>query len=194
MPELPDLVYVADVLGRALGGRRVAAARVGDPTVLRLMIPEPFPAALLGRRFVGVERRGHFLRFEFGGAGQGDGAAATPEPEPGGNLLLVVNAMLVGRYRLLAAEEAAREKDPVALGLAIRWDDGRELRYLDEKRMGKVYVVRAAAEQQVPVYGALGIEVLSPQLDRARFRALARGRRDQVRRFLMDKQTLASIG
>jgi formamidopyrimidine-DNA glycosylase len=60
--------------------------------------------------------------------------------------------------------------------------------------MGKVYVVRAAAEQQVPVYGALGIEVLSPKLDRAQFRALARGRRDQVRRFLMDKQTLASIG
>jgi formamidopyrimidine-DNA glycosylase len=177
VPELPDLVHVERVLAGALAGERIAAARTGDPTVLRVMIPEPFPATLDGRTLAEVRRRGHFMRFALSG-----------------DVVLVINAMLVGKYRLLEAGDAAREKDPVALGLALTFEGGRELRYIDDKRMGKVYVARAADEGAIPVYGALGIEVLSPELDGERFRALARGRRDQVRSFLMDKRTLASIG
>ena len=150
---------------------------MGDPTVLRLMVPEPFPGVVVGRTIEGVERRGHFLRFAFEDA-----------------LVLVVNAMLVGKYRLLSEEEAGREKDPGALGLALVLDDGRELRYIDDKRMGKVYVARAIDEDRIPVYATLGIDLLSPAFDREAFRRLARGRRDQTRAFLMDKSALASLG
>ncbi len=177
MPELPDLVHVARVLSSALVGRRVVAARTGDPTVLRLMVPGDFPAAVTGRTLVLLERRGHFMRFGFDG-----------------DLALIVNAMLVGKYRLLPPAEARREKDPVALGFALAFDDGSELRYIDDKRMGKVYVVPADEEAQIPVYSELGVDVLSPAFDRERFQQLVRGRRDQVRPFLMDKRALASIG
>jgi ribosomal protein S13 len=44
------------------------------------------------------------------------------------------------------------------------------------------------------VFGNLGIDVISPGFDRARFADLVRRRRDQVRMFLMDKSALASIG
>ncbi|HEX2657708.1 MAG TPA: DNA-formamidopyrimidine glycosylase family protein [Polyangia bacterium] len=175
MPELPDLVHVEKVLSAALSGRTVVAARVGDPTVLRLMLPGDLPTALVGQVVRTVERRGHFMRFGFDG-----------------DLVLVVNAMLVGKYRLLPP--AAREKDPVALGFALHFDDGSELRYLDDKRMGKVYVARVADEATIPVYAALGVDLLSPDFTRERFLKLARGRRDQARMFLMDKAALASIG
>jgi formamidopyrimidine-DNA glycosylase len=108
--------------------------------------------------------------------------------------VLVVNAMLVGRYRLLTSADAAREKDPVALGFALAFDDGRELRYVDDKRMGKVYVATHADEERIPVYAALGLDVMSPAFTREAFLALTRRRRDQVRPFLMDKGALASIG
>jgi formamidopyrimidine-DNA glycosylase len=191
VPELPDLVRVERVLSAALAGKRITGARTGDPTVLRVMVPEPFPATLVGRRLNDVQRRGHFMRFALEG-----------------DLVMVVNAMLVGRYRLRppaatprpkddkkdATKDGKKDKDPLALGLALVFEDGTEMQYLDEKRMGKVYAAPLANETGIPVYGALGIEVLSPALDAARFRALARGRRDQVRSFLMDKRTLASIG
>ena len=177
MPELPDLVHVERVLGERLIGRRVTAARTGDPTVLRMMIPGDFAAALVGQVVRSVERRGHFMRFGFDG-----------------DVLLVVNAMLVGKYRLLAPDEARPDKDPVALGFALVFDDAAELRYLDDKRMGKVYVARPADEAQIPVYNELGVDLLSPAFDRARFEQIAKGRRDQVRPFLMDKRALASIG
>ena len=69
MPELPDLVHVEDVLRGALVGKTIAAARTGDPTVLRIMVREPFPGVLVGRRLEAIERRGHFMRFALEGAG-----------------------------------------------------------------------------------------------------------------------------
>jgi len=177
MPELPDLVHVEAGLRAAVMGKRIAAARTGDPTVLRVMVSEPFPAVLVGRTLEGVERRGHFIRFALDGG-----------------LVLVVNAMLVGRYRLVPRGVDSPKKDPRALGLALVFADAPELQYLDDKRMGKVYVARAADEGTIPIYGQLGIDVLSPGFTRDALGKLVAKRRDQVRAFLMDKRTLASIG
>src|SRR3569623_1355571 len=97
MPELPDLVHVERVLGERLTGRTITGARTGDPTVLRMMAPGDFAAALVGQTVKAVERRGHFMRFGFDG-----------------DVVLVVNAMLVGKYRLLSPEEAREETGPSA--------------------------------------------------------------------------------
>jgi formamidopyrimidine-DNA glycosylase len=175
MPELPDLVHVEAGLRAAVGGKRIAAARTGDPTVLRLMLAEPFPAVLVGRTVETIDRRGHFMRFGLSG-----------------DVVLVINAMLVGRYKLMAPEGG--KKDPRALGLALVFDGGPELQYVDEKRMGKVYVASAAGEAQIPVYGKLGLDVMAPAFTRAAFGKAIAKRRDQVRAFLMDKGALASIG
>jgi formamidopyrimidine-DNA glycosylase len=178
MPELPDLVHVEDVLRGALAGKTISAARTGDPTVLRLMVREPFPGLLVGRRLETIDRRGHFMRF---GLDAG--------------LVIVVNAMLAGRYKLIPpGPGAARKKDPRALGLALAFADAPELQYVDDKRMGKVYVARAEDEKQIPVYGELGPDLLSLAFTRAAFDAAIAKRRDQVRAFLMDKRALASLG
>ena len=181
MPELPDLVHVEAGLRAAVVGKRIASARTGDPTVLRIMVTEPFPAVLAGRTLAGVERRGHFMRFALDS-----------------DLVVVVNAMLVGRYRLVpprARRRAAKaKKDPRSLGLALVFEGAPELHYLDDKRMGKVYVARAADEATIPIYGQLGADVLSPAFTREAFGKLIARRRDQVRAFLMDKRALASIG
>src|ERR1700759_2906939 len=60
--------------------------------------------------------------------------------------------------------------------------------------MGTGYAARPADEAQIAVYNELGVDLLSPAFDRARFEKIAKGRRDQVRPFLMDKRALASIG
>jgi formamidopyrimidine-DNA glycosylase len=179
VPELPDLVRVEDELRRELVGRRIEAARTGDPLVLRVMVREPFPAVLVGRLLEDVARRGHFMRFALEGG-----------------LVIVVNAMLVGRYRLVPRADGATKtkKDPISLGLALTFDAGPELQYLDDKRMGKVYVAAAADEAKIPVYGQLGVDLLSPAFTREAFGALVAKRRDQVRMFLMDKSALASLG
>ncbi len=65
--------------------------------------------------------------------------------------MIVINAMLVGRYKLVPPLPAAeRKKDPRALGLALAFAQAPELQYLDEKRMGKVYVARPEDEGRSP--------------------------------------------
>jgi formamidopyrimidine-DNA glycosylase len=141
------------------------------------MIDEPLGAALRGRHVTSVDRRGHFMRFGIEG-----------------DRVIVINAMLVGKYRLLAPAQLEGKKDPRALGLALALASRNELHYIDDKRMGKVYVARAADESQIPVYGQLGADVMSPAFTRETFGAILRKRRDQTRMFLMDKRALASIG
>jgi len=177
MPELPDLAHIEAKLRPALVGQQIADARTGDPTVLRMMVDEPLGAALRARHITSVDRRGHFMRFGIEG-----------------DRVIVINAMLVGKYRLLAPAQLEGKKDPRALGLALALATGIELHYIDDKRMGKVYVARAADENQIPVYGQLGIDVTSPAFTREAFGAILRKRRDQTRMFLMDKRALASIG
>jgi formamidopyrimidine-DNA glycosylase len=55
-------------------------------------------------------------------------------------------------------------------------------------------VARAADEKTIPVYGQLGLDVLSPAFTRDALAAVIAKRRDQVRAFIMDKRALASIG
>jgi formamidopyrimidine-DNA glycosylase len=174
MPELPDLVHIEAKLREALIGHRIVAARTGDPLVLRIMVRDPFPALLVGRAVAEVVRRGHFICFGLDG-----------------ELFIAVNLMLAGRFQLLPRAEA---KLPVALALALEMDDGRELRIVDDKRMAKVYVAGRADAAQIPVLGKLGVEIFSPQFTPEKFRALIAKRRDQVRQFLMDKETIASVG
>jgi formamidopyrimidine-DNA glycosylase len=180
MPELPDLVHVEAKLQAAIRGFHVTGVRIGDPTVLRIMVPGELDAALVGKTLTAVERRGHFMLFGFGPP-----------------LTIAVNCMLAGRFVLASPAD----KSPRAMGFALALRPAKatgpatiELRYVDDKRMGKVYVAPTDRLKEIPQLGTLGVDLLSPAFTLEAFRALARKRRDQVRAFLMDKSALASIG
>lgn len=173
MPELPDLEYIVSVLGPELRGRRIHQARVKNPVVLRLGVPETLQQVCQGQAFGGCWRHGQFVLLGVGEAHE-----------------LIVNPMLAGRFRLCDV----REKTEGSLCLAFTLEGGKELRYLDEKRMGKVYVVPAGDRRAVVGFDRIGVEPLSAEFTVDRLRELLRGRRDQVRAFLLDKSAVAAVG
>ncbi|MGE0454889.1 MAG: DNA-formamidopyrimidine glycosylase family protein [Vicinamibacteria bacterium] len=170
MPELPDLLHVVARLRERLTGRALLAERVKEPVVLRCLVPGNL-SLLLGRRLEDVLRRSHFVALRFEG------------------LDLAINPMLAGRFRF--CEPGAR--DEAALAFALGFGDV-ELRYLDDKKMGKAYLMARDDWAAVPGFQAGGIDVLSRELSAERFVSLLKHRRDQVRVFLMDKRALDSIG
>jgi formamidopyrimidine-DNA glycosylase len=179
MPERPDLDYAVPILRDALVGRTVVGVRIRKPVVLRLAVAGTAAGLLVGQRFIAVARRAHFVRF------------ALDPPAGATRLELVVAPMLAGRFALAGAGERA----PGDLALAIELEGGRELRYRDDVQMGKVYVLAAGDDRAVPGLDAAGVDALDPEaFDRASFRALARGRRDQAKVFLMDKRAIDSLG
>jgi formamidopyrimidine-DNA glycosylase len=170
MPELPDLLHIQARLRAQLLGRTVTAERVRDPVVLRFAVRGNL-SLLLGRALDDLVRHAHFLVFRFEG------------------LDLAVNPMLAGRFRL----SAPGERDEATLVFALAFDDV-ELRYLDEKKMGKAYLIARGDWKAAPGMQAGGVDILSPQFTRERFVSLLKHRRDQVRVFLLDKTALDSLG
>jgi formamidopyrimidine-DNA glycosylase len=171
VPELPDLLYVMGILRPALVGQTVAGERLTAPVVLRSLVQGDL-SLLVGRTLDELMRRAHFLVFRFG------------------DLDLAVNPMLAGRFKL--AVPGSRLEATAAF--VLTFEPGPELRYLDDKKMGKAYLLPAGAWKGVPGMEGGGLDVLSPDFTLERFRERLRGRRDQVRAFVMDKRALDSLG
>lgn len=174
MPERPDLEYLVPRLDECLRGASIGDVVVHKPVVVRVAVPGDLKGLLVGRTFRRVERHGAFVAFSL-----------APNDR-----FLAIHPMLAGRFWV--GDAGAKRAADTAVTFALT--DGRELRYRDDKQMGKVWLVDPARVDAIPRWGDLGVDVLSPAFDRARFGTLAKGRRDQVKLFLLDHAALDHLG
>ena len=172
MPEIPDLEASRAILSRRLAGVRIESVDVPRATVLRVPVDD-FRARLTGATFGAIERRGKFLLFHLAG---GD--------------VLVVNAMLAGRHYYSAPET----RRPARLCYALALSDGHELRYVDPRFMGKVYLVAEGALDSIPQIAEMGPDVLDAALTEEAFLERLRRYRGQVKSVLVNPKFVAGIG
>lgn len=172
MPEWPDLHVLGGRLVAAFANRRVAAVRVHDPLVLRAT--RPLDEALVGRTLVDVAHRGKFLVFVFD-----DGTR------------VVVKPMLSGLFDAVPTQSKLR----ATTAFALSFDGGTDLRYRDETRMGKVYLVeRDASADTVPAFAGQGPEAGALPWTADEFARRARSTRRELRNLLMDQAFVSGIG
>lgn len=179
MPELPELEVVREVLQRRVVGRRIAAVEVlppGGPVVVRDLTQLGFVEALTGASFAAVYRRGKFLLLSVDRA----------DTVPALRWHLVLNPKLTGRLQLVVPSVRRHARTHVV----FRLSDGAELRYVDQKQMGQLYLVRDPIE--VPDFATLGPEPLAIPLDE--FRARLRLFRGEIKGILTRGDLVAGIG
>ena len=124
MPEVPDLEAIRGFFNAHVVGETVARVDVFVPVVIRVPRDE-FVRLLTGESFGEVHRHGKFLLF----------------PLASGRIL-VINPMLTGALQFCPAAERTQKKTCVVLGMS----GGQELRYLDDRQMGKVYYIGEGQE------------------------------------------------
>ncbi len=172
MPEWPDLHVLRGRIAKAVAGKRVTAVRLHDPLVLRAT--RPFDAALQGRMLADVAHRGRFLAFTFD-----DGTR------------VVVNPMLSGLFDLVAPSTKLKAKT----AFALTFENGVDLRYRDDTRMGKVYLLApGASDADVPQYSSQGEEAGALGWSADEFAKRAKATRRELRNLLMDGEFIAGIG
>ncbi len=183
MPEIPELEHVAQVLTERIGGRSISSVEVPKPIVVRLPRPD-FEAGLLGARIEHVERRGKFLLWY---TDRGS--------------VMAVNPMLNGRFQWMAGADGlgaplkAHARTCVALRFASEHDDARlGLRYIDERVLGKIYLVDADELDSVPVLNEQGPDALDPALTQELFLQRLKRHRGQVKNVLVNAKFIAGIG
>ena len=135
MPEAPDLEVIKEFLHRSVVGCRVEAATVQRPTVVRSMVGAgEFAQDIVGRTPEQVVRRGKFLLIGFSG-----------------DRWLAINPMLTGALQYCQAQDRVLKKTCFILSFDQGSSgQGAQLRYLDDRQMGKVYYLPEDQLSQVP--------------------------------------------
>ena len=170
MPEIPDLEAIRGFLNQRLPGVQIERAEFLIPVVFRVPKDE-FIQTLEGNVFGETQRRGKFLIFSL---------------ESGH--LLVINAMITGRFQYLQPKTKRRARTCMALSLA----DGWELRYADDRVMGKVYLVPAGGLSSVPQFAEMGPDAL--EVSSEEFAERIRRFRGQIKNILVNHRFIAGIG
>jgi formamidopyrimidine-DNA glycosylase len=177
MPELPEVETVARGVDARVRGDQIAEAWFGSHK-------EPFKASprrqqkiLEGRRILSVHRTGKHIVCELGPA---DGRN---DEEPSAQW--IVHLGMTGRLlvttpdALLAPHTHAR----------VRLKSGKELRFVDPRRFGRLDVRELSREQ---IFGGPGAEPLT--IGREEFAALFRSRKLAIKAALLNQKLLAGVG
>ncbi len=181
MPELPEVETVARGLRQAILGRRILSVRLGktdfidDPAALEQHLP--------GRQIEAVERYGKFILLRLSAvnretrvAAYGDAAQAS----------LLVHLGMTGQIAPSPAGRALEKHTHVCILL----DDGRELRYTDARRFGRIaYLTKALLAEELTGFGTDPLEVSEIE-----FANRICGRRARIKALLLDQSVLRGIG
>ena len=181
MPELPEVETVARGLRRAILGRRIVSVALGkadfidDPVALEEHLP--------GRQIAAVERFGKFMLLRL------SASAATGNIPPNGEgapAALLVHLGMTGQIVPSAAAQPRDKHTHVCLLL----DDGRELRYTDARRFGRIaYLTEGPLAKELGGFGADPLEVSDDE-----FASRIRGRRARIKALLLDQSVLRGVG
>jgi formamidopyrimidine-DNA glycosylase len=176
MPELPEVETLARGLQRELAGRRLLSLELGKTDFMDN--PAEIERELPGSQILRVERYGKFmlLRLERFAEIQN----VTRESA------LLVHLGMTGTMVPRPANEP-RAKHTHLVGLL---DDGRELRYIDPRRFGRIAWL--AGEKLREELRRFGADPLVISLEE--FAQRIRGRRARIKAMLLDQGVLRGVG
>ena len=169
MPELPEVETVVRSLRPNLVGRKIVGVRnswrrhIDRPTYSELS------RRIQGRTVTAVSRRGKFLLFPLDN-----------------KETLIIHLRMSGHLAVTDPQSPADNHTHTVFEL----DDGKELRFRDTRKFGRVYLVKA----QDDILGKLGPEPLSEEFTVQALAKIMHGKRRVLKPFLLDQTMIAGIG
>ncbi len=177
MPELPEVEVVRAGLERHVLGATITRVDVLHPRPVRrdLRGPAGFAAALTGRRIEAARRRGKYLWL----------------PLDNGDALL--GHLGMSGQLLVQPPEAAPERH-LRVRLALEGaDEGRELRFVDQRMFGGLSVSEGGADLP-PEIAHIARDPLDPEFDEDGFVRRVRRRASGIKRQLLDQNLVSGVG
>ena len=177
MPELPEVEVVRAGLERHVLGATIVRVDVLHPRPVRrdLRGPTGFAAALTGRRIEAARRRGKYLWL----------------PLDNGDALL--GHLGMSGQILVQPPEAAPERH-LRVRFALQGsDEGREMRFVDQRMFGGLSVSAGGAELPSEI-AHIARDPLDPDFDDDAFARRVRKRTSGVKRQLLDQALISGVG
>lgn len=191
MPELPEVETIARGLHKRVPGDTIENVWLSGKKPTFKSKPAEIVAAISGARIVAVRRMGKHIVFdlekngrsapsESGGAAKRKGSKR--QLAVGEHPQWIVHLGMTGRMVVCEADEpVAKHTHAVA-----RLESGRELRFIDPRRFGRLSVAGAGG------FEAGGVEPL--EVDRERFVELFQGRKTPIKSALLNQKLVRGVG
>src|ERR1035437_5044854 len=202
MPELPEVETIARDLRGLVTGARIAGARSNWAATLRSHDATAFADDVAGRAIEGVGRRGKqllvWLTPKPGAAPERPAAEvrAAEGPAAADPAVLTVHLKMTGQLFVVPADTPQDRHVHLALVLA----DGREIRFRDIRKFGRIGLYRRDPGTGLPREGeavgvlAAGSEPLADEFTARRFAEMLGRRRGRIKTLLMNQDFLAGVG
>jgi formamidopyrimidine-DNA glycosylase len=181
MPELPEVETIARGLHRKVADDTIESVWLGEK-------PEPLksPAneiveVLEGSRILQVRRVGKHIVFDLERAGK-------RRRKTFQHGQWIVHLGMTGRMQVTMPESELAKHTHAVVKLA----SGREVRFVDPRRFGRLAVVRMGSQQSATGFAASGDEPLESELQR--FISLFRGRKTPIKSALLNQKLLSGVG
>ncbi|MCD9197390.1 bifunctional DNA-formamidopyrimidine glycosylase/DNA-(apurinic or apyrimidinic site) lyase [Aeromicrobium wangtongii] len=174
MPELPEVEVVRLGIADHVVGRTITGVTVHDVRSVRrhLAGPADFVHRLEGRTVVGAARRGKYLWMQLD---HGDA--------------VLCHLGMSGQF--LVSDAAA--PPPRHLRITLALDDGRELRFADQRIFGGMSFSEDGAELPAEI-AHIARDPLDPLFDPAEFVTRIRKRQTGVKRAILDQTLISGVG
>jgi formamidopyrimidine-DNA glycosylase len=169
MPELPEVETVARGLRASLVGRTVVGVEVRWARSVVPPAPAAFARRLAAQAVTEVGRRGKWVVIALSG---GD--------------TLLVHLRMTGRL-VLESEPCLDDRH---LRVLLFLDDGRRLRFSDQRKFGRMVLTAEPRE----VLGDLGPEPLGEEFTLGRLGEMLAHRRGRIKPLLLNQRFLAGLG
>lgn len=173
MPELPEVETIVADLRPHLAGRTIVACELVFPTIVRHPEPEQFVDGIVGQRIESLSRKGKYILLHLSH-----------------DLLLVVHLGMTGQLRIWP-ESAPLEKHTHAV---LFLDDGRQLRYRDPRRFGRLLLGTETALLDAKKMPRLGPEPIDPEFAADELYRRLRKRQAPLKAVLLDQKAIAGVG
>ena len=185
MPELPEVETVRRGLEPALVGARITRLEQRRPD-LRFALPERFAARMVGQTIERLDRRAKYLLAHLSGGE-----------------VLAMHLGMSGRFTVVAPSSNARQRgeflhaaggNPAHDHVVLEMNNGFSVTYNDARRFGYMLLIGGAELAGHDLFRDLGPEPLGPELSADYLAAKAKGKKADLKAFLLDQRIIAGIG
>src|SRR5258706_8976415 len=169
MPELPEVETVVRDLRPLITGATIVDATTHWARTLRGTSPEDFADGVAGRRIEAVGRRAKQIVVDLSGGA-----------------FLTIHLKMTGQ--LFVVPQGGQDDPYVRLVLTL--EDGREIRFRDIRKFGKIGLYVAADDP----FAKIGPEPLADAFTVGVFRRRIRARKGRLKSLLLDQTFVAGVG
>lgn len=172
MPELPEVETVKESLKLRLIGKKIKSVRILWDNIIAYPSKEDFVREIANKTIIDIKRRGKFLLFDLD------------------DYYLLSHLRMEGKYFFKSSNDEINKHEHVIFDL----NNGEELRYMDTRKFGKMYLIKKDDISSVGPLKNLGLEPWDDKLTGNYLLNKYKSKKLPIKSVLLDQSIIVGIG